>query len=591
MKNHSNKIVLIFLIVLALPLHSEIRYVSKTGAAQPPYTSWATASDSIQKCISLSSFGDTIYVGNGTYIEQVFMINGLSLIGSGWDSCIIDTRTLSYPQSFYSVTMKNKCMIEGFHIIVTNTTGGVGISCYPGINDPPVLYGEIRNNKFSAAWEGISTSNTYVTIRDNIMSDVQVGIDVFASGTTVLDSIYNNFIFNVSHKGIGATLGARAVIFNNTIMANDEYGDAISMASTGTSKIYNNLLIGRSDLSDHGFIAGYIPFEIKNNLAFGFKVGFSVDPLWITRNNISLKNIRGYKSGQPPPNVKYNNAWNNGTNYSGFTPDSTNLSVNPMFVNEDSLNFYLQMYSRLIDAGDPEILDRDGSRSDIGLFGGPYGEKYTYMDLAPKPPRNITGAYEEKQILLKWNKNTESDFKYYRIYRDTLTGFIYDSTKLVGETTDSLFRENLPYRNSETKYYYLVTAIDSTGNQSAPGEEVTVTITGNAEFPPLVIEEYKLLNNYPNPFNPRTVIPYRLKEGGYVKLYIYDIKGEIVEVLVNGWQDKGYYEKEFDQRGHAFAQDEESCVVYGMPKAIVDAGFADLILPLEKIADQINKVV
>jgi len=43
--------------------------------------------------------------------------------------------------------------------------------------------------------------------------------------------------------------------------------------------------------------------------------------------------------------------------------------------------------------------------------------------------------------------------------------------------------------------------------------------------------------------------------------------------------------------GHAFAQDEESCIVYGMPKAIVDAGFADLILPLEKIADQINKVV
>ncbi|MDP3830042.1 MAG: hypothetical protein Q8Q47_02155, partial [Ignavibacteriaceae bacterium] len=86
MKNQSNKIVLIFLIVLTLPLHSEIRYVSKNGSAQPPYTSWATASDSIQKCINISSFGDTIYVGNGTYIEQVFMIHGLSLIGSGWDS-------------------------------------------------------------------------------------------------------------------------------------------------------------------------------------------------------------------------------------------------------------------------------------------------------------------------------------------------------------------------------------------------------------------------------------------------------------------------------------------------------------------------
>jgi hypothetical protein len=551
MNNIRIKTVYLLILLITLPLHSEIRYVSKTGAAQPPYTSWATASDSIQKCISLSSFGDTICVGNGTYIEQIFMINGLSLIGSGWDSCIIDTRTLSYPQSFYSVTMKDKCMIEGFHIIVTNTTGGIGISCYPGINDPPVLYGEIRNNKFSAAWEGISTSNTYVTIKDNIMSDVQVGIDVFASGTTVLDSIYNNFIFNVRDKGIGTTLGARAVIFNNTIKVIGDLAKGISMPSNGISKVYNNLLIDNTRRG-YGITAGHpdLPYEKINNLVIGFNEGINANSNRIVRNNILLNNSSGIKNiatGQP--NVKYNNSWNNGTNYSGFTPDSTNLSVNPMFVNEDSLNFYLQLYSRLIDAGDPEILDRDGTRSDIGLFGGPYGEKYTYQDLAPKPPRNITGVYEEKQIVLKWNKNTESDFKYYRIYRDTVTGFIYDTTKLVGSTTDTLFRENLPYRNSETKYYYLVTALDSTENQSAPGEEVTVTITGNAEFPPLVLEEYKLLNNYPNPFNPRTIIPYRLKEGGYVKLYIYDIKGEIVEVLVNGWQDKGYYEKEFDSRG------------------------------------------
>jgi len=43
--------------------------------------------------------------------------------------------------------------------------------------------------------------------------------------------------------------------------------------------------------------------------------------------------------------------------------------------------------------------------------------------------------------------------------------------------------------------------------------------------------------------------------------------------------------------GHAIAQDEESCVVYGMPKAIVDGGLADLILPAERIAGAINRVV
>ncbi len=43
--------------------------------------------------------------------------------------------------------------------------------------------------------------------------------------------------------------------------------------------------------------------------------------------------------------------------------------------------------------------------------------------------------------------------------------------------------------------------------------------------------------------------------------------------------------------GYAIAQDEDSCVVYGMPKAVVDAGSADMILPLDKIADAINKIV
>jgi two-component system chemotaxis response regulator CheB len=43
--------------------------------------------------------------------------------------------------------------------------------------------------------------------------------------------------------------------------------------------------------------------------------------------------------------------------------------------------------------------------------------------------------------------------------------------------------------------------------------------------------------------------------------------------------------------GYSIAQDEQTCVVYGMPKAIVDAGFADNILPLEKIPETINKVV
>ena len=43
--------------------------------------------------------------------------------------------------------------------------------------------------------------------------------------------------------------------------------------------------------------------------------------------------------------------------------------------------------------------------------------------------------------------------------------------------------------------------------------------------------------------------------------------------------------------GYCLAQDEDSCVVYGMPKAVVDAGYADVIAPLEKMSEIVNNAV
>jgi len=77
---------LIFFLLSFAEGNATIRYVSKTGSSTPPYLTWETAADSIQKCINISAFGDTIYVANGIYQEQAVMIDGLSLIGAGTDS-------------------------------------------------------------------------------------------------------------------------------------------------------------------------------------------------------------------------------------------------------------------------------------------------------------------------------------------------------------------------------------------------------------------------------------------------------------------------------------------------------------------------
>src|SRR5690554_3223720 len=101
---------LIFNFSFLIETNATIRYVSKTGTSTPPYTTWETAADSIMEAINISEFGDTIYVANGVYEEQVVMINGLSLIGAGTDSCIIDTRALVTSQNFHSVEVTDSCL-------------------------------------------------------------------------------------------------------------------------------------------------------------------------------------------------------------------------------------------------------------------------------------------------------------------------------------------------------------------------------------------------------------------------------------------------------------------------------------------------
>ena len=61
-------------------------------------------------------------------------------------------------------------------------------------------------------------------------------------------------------------------------------------------------------------------------------------------------------------------------------------------------------------------------------------------------------------------------------------------------------------------------------------------------------EEYNLFGNYPNPFNPSTIIRYELPKQSYVNLTIYDVLGREVAVLVNEQKPAGRYEIKFDAK-------------------------------------------
>ncbi len=57
-----------------------------------------------------------------------------------------------------------------------------------------------------------------------------------------------------------------------------------------------------------------------------------------------------------------------------------------------------------------------------------------------------------------------------------------------------------------------------------------------------------LLPNYPNPFNPSTLIPYRLSRGGHVQLTLYNVLGQPIRTLVNGTQQAGDHSARWDGR-------------------------------------------
>jgi hypothetical protein len=64
------------------------------------------------------------------------------------------------------------------------------------------------------------------------------------------------------------------------------------------------------------------------------------------------------------------------------------------------------------------------------------------------------------------------------------------------------------------------------------------------------VKLFQLSANYPNPFNPSTVIRYRLSVNIFVTLKIYDMLGKEVATLVNAAQPAGDHAAIFD--GSAF---------------------------------------
>jgi hypothetical protein len=535
---------------------AEVRYVSKTGSSTPPYTSWETASDSIQKCINYSNDGDTIIVANGVYKEYLSINTAVTLLGTSMDSTVIDARGLIVPgdDSLNTISLHKDLVMKNFHIyghwwviISTDWTSRINIShCF-----------------FESSYYGIVFQSSGNIIENCIIRVNKTGIHC-AAPNGAPQIIKDNLLILMGKLGVAIDepLGYSSKIITGNIMLhiNKYVSTGIWIEYPGRTEIRNNLIAGflypayeemlkQDSIIIENNIFGY---AVSNSTNYGLVMIGNGDK-YIFRNNILIGSAIGISTSNLKPD--YNLYWDIVQKYNGqIIPGEHEIEADPMFVKanvpgpEFNFDFHLQAHSPAIDAGDPSVLDVDGTRSDIGMYGGPFGQKSDYPDLAPKMPKGLSASVDSAYVYLKWKKNTEADLNDYRIYSDTVSGFTPGESTMIAEIKDTFFIHTI--KGNPSHIYYRIAAVDSQLNLSPFTEEIGVVISSVEGEDPMIIQEYMLYQNYPNPFNPSTRIPFRLKESGSVRITVYDITGQRVAEVLNEYRTAGYHEVEFRQDNH-----------------------------------------
>ncbi len=566
------KTIIVLFVLLTNLLIAETRYVSKTGGTPaPPYTTWATACDSIQKCLDYCINGDTVYIDRGIYRETLYTHNKtITIIGIDTDECIIDgtgingrldSRILAHFHNSYvkikNLTFKkNQIGTQNYNFAVFLQKGKMVIeNCI--VDSVGFGIGMLEDTEVnSTIIKNTTTGCSIATLEDNYKYKIE---NCYFNLVLINDS----WCFGITTNAGGGEYEIR----NNIITTDEDYYDVyygINISTNNKAVITNNIISGFAS-SIHALATGDgstdTSFVINNTLIDPTNVGIATGnngKYFVLKNNIITQCKHAVYSYGSPGYSDYNLFFNLSRGmYNGMTAGANDRIADPMFVNDtvplvgNLYDYRLQKYSPGIDAGDPNILDVDGTRSDIGVYGGPYGISYEYQDLPPKQIKKIAATYkpDSSKIELVWDKRWESDFKEYRLYKDIKSNFNIDPKHLIATLSDSVYTDYLT--KGSQKVYYKVIAVDSTGNESIPSPEINVTITAVNDADIKLNYNYELYQNYPNPFNPNTTIGYSLKESGDVRVKLYDVTGKLLQTIIEGEKDKGYNETKIDLSNYA----------------------------------------
>lgn len=243
-------------------------------------------------------------------------------------------------------------------------------------------------------------------------------------------------------------------------------------------------------------------------------------------------------------------AWNGKTLYTvaGAGVDETNL------IASNTNNYFYLTYGFGGTAPDNRttpVFDGTANMTWFGVLDPIETSQWVTSD-APIPVELTTFTVKiiNKNIILCWNTETEINNYGFEVERQIVESFsrgvVVEKNWINLGFISGQGTSNTPNEYSfvdtilvEGRYMYRLKQIDTDGNFSYSNE---------VEVEVIIPVEFALHQNFPNPFNPTTVIRYSIPVREFVTLKLFDILGNELTTLVNQQQDAGRYSINFDGR-------------------------------------------